>query len=98
MAQRNVIRIGRGGSGGQGGEVHPVDQLLPPQRLAILGLQHLFIMYAGAVPGRSVIGRGAQIRTARGDHALGVALGVGQGLGADRQLKPRLVSRVEIGP
>lgn len=29
--------------------VHPVDEVRPPPRLLILGLQHLFIMYAGAV-------------------------------------------------
>jgi hypothetical protein len=28
----------------------PVDEVLPAPRLFILGLQHLFIMYAGAVP------------------------------------------------
>ena len=34
---------------GTGRPVHPVDEVLPAPRLAILGLQHLFIMYAGAV-------------------------------------------------
>ena len=29
--------------------VHPVDEVLPAPRLFVLGLQHLFIMYAGAV-------------------------------------------------
>ena len=36
--------------------VHPVDEVLPPQRLAILGLQHLFIMYAGAVAVPLIVG------------------------------------------
>ena len=36
--------------------VHPVDQVLPPGRLFILGLQHLFIMYAGAVAVPLIVG------------------------------------------
>src|SRR6202012_4860751 len=35
---------------------HPVDQLLPAPRLLILGLQHLFIMYAGAVAVPLIVG------------------------------------------
>lgn len=35
---------------------HPVDQVLPPARLFILGLQHLFIMYAGAVAVPLIVG------------------------------------------
>ncbi len=37
-------------------KVHPVDEVLPPQRLIILGLQHLFIMYAGAVAVPLIVG------------------------------------------
>ena len=36
--------------------VHPVDEVLPAPRLAILGLQHLFIMYAGAVAVPLIVG------------------------------------------
>ena len=36
--------------------VHQVDEVLPPQRLLILGLQHLFIMYAGAVAVPLIVG------------------------------------------
>jgi uracil-xanthine permease len=36
--------------------VHPVDEVLAPQRLLILGLQHLFIMYAGAVAVPLIVG------------------------------------------
>jgi NCS2 family nucleobase:cation symporter-2 len=36
--------------------VHPVDQLLPAPRLVVLGLQHLFIMYAGAVAVPLIVG------------------------------------------
>ena len=28
---------------------HGVDEVLPPQRLAALGIQHVLVMYAGAV-------------------------------------------------
>ena len=37
MAQRGSLRIGRSRSRRQG-TVHPVDEVLPPQRLAVLGL------------------------------------------------------------
>jgi xanthine/uracil permease len=30
--------------------VHPVDEVLPPGRLAIFGFQHVLAMYAVAVP------------------------------------------------
>ena len=36
--------------------VHPVDEVLPAPRLAVLGLQHLFIMYAGAVAVPLIVG------------------------------------------
>ncbi|HEV7791451.1 MAG TPA: nucleobase:cation symporter-2 family protein [Pseudonocardia sp.] len=36
--------------------VHPVDQVLPAPRLLVLGLQHLFIMYAGAVAVPLIVG------------------------------------------
>ncbi|HEY0815682.1 MAG TPA: nucleobase:cation symporter-2 family protein [Pseudonocardia sp.] len=36
--------------------VHPVDQVLPVPRLVVLGLQHLFIMYAGAVAVPLIVG------------------------------------------
>ena len=38
-----------GEPGDQPTQKHPVDEVLPAHRLAVLGLQHLFIMYAGAV-------------------------------------------------
>ena len=36
--------------------VHPVDEVLPAPRLIVLGLQHLFIMYAGAVAVPLIVG------------------------------------------
>ncbi|WP_102226293.1 nucleobase:cation symporter-2 family protein [Acidimangrovimonas sediminis] len=37
--------------------VHPVDEVLPPGRLITLGLQHVLVMYAGAVAVPLIIGR-----------------------------------------
>ena len=36
--------------------IHPVDEVLPAPRLLVLGLQHLFIMYAGAVAVPLIVG------------------------------------------
>ena len=36
--------------------VHPVDEVLPAPKLVIFGLQHLFIMYAGAVAVPLIVG------------------------------------------
>lgn len=41
--------------------VHPVDEMLPPPRLAALGLQHVLVMYAGAVAVPLIIGRALQL-------------------------------------
>ncbi|MEU1623896.1 nucleobase:cation symporter-2 family protein [Streptomyces sp. NPDC020096] len=38
------------------GGTHPVDEVLPPARLAVLSLQHVFIMYAGAVAVPFIVG------------------------------------------
>ena len=35
----------------------PVDELLPVPRLAVLGLQHVLVMYAGAIAVPLIIGR-----------------------------------------
>jgi xanthine/uracil permease len=37
-------------------ETHPVDEVLPAPRLLVLGLKHLFIMYAGAVAVPLIVG------------------------------------------
>ncbi len=42
-------------------EVHPVDQMLPAPRLAALGLQHVLVMYAGAVAVPLIIGRALKL-------------------------------------
>jgi uric acid transporter len=38
-------------------EVHPVDQFLPVPKLLTLGLQHVLVMYAGAVAVPLIVGR-----------------------------------------
>ena len=42
-------------------EVHPVDQMLPTPRLLALGLQHVLVMYAGAVAVPLIIGRALKL-------------------------------------
>jgi len=37
-------------------DVHPVDQVLPIHKLLVFGVQHLFIMYAGAVAVPLIVG------------------------------------------
>lgn len=37
-------------------EIHPVDEVLPAGRLTLLGLQHVLVMYAGAVAVPLIIG------------------------------------------
>jgi NCS2 family nucleobase:cation symporter-2 len=41
--------------------VHPVDEILPAPRLAALGLQHVLVMYAGAVAVPLIVGRALKL-------------------------------------
>lgn len=41
--------------------VYPVDEILPAPKLAILGLQHVLVMYAGAVAVPLIIGRALKL-------------------------------------
>ena len=41
--------------------VHPVDERLPTGRLTTLGLQHVLVMYAGAVAVPLIIGRALKL-------------------------------------
>ena len=41
--------------------VHPVDEVLPTGRLAVLGLQHVMVMYAGAVAVPLIVGRALKL-------------------------------------
>src|SRR5438105_3671512 len=40
---------------------HPVDEVLPAPRLAALGLQHVLVMYAGAVAVPLIVGRALKL-------------------------------------
>ncbi|MGW0577166.1 nucleobase:cation symporter-2 family protein [Streptomyces sp. NPDC002920] len=42
---------------------HPVDQVLPPARLGLLGLQHVLVMYTGCVTVPLVFGAAAKLDT-----------------------------------
>src|SRR6201995_3443883 len=42
-------------------EIHPVDQVLRVPRLLALGLQHVLVMYAGAVAVPLIIGRALKL-------------------------------------
>ena len=44
-----------------GSDIHPVDQILPTPRLLALGLQHVLVMYAGAVAVPLIIGRALKL-------------------------------------
>ncbi|TXH70495.1 MAG: purine permease [Thiothrix sp.] len=41
--------------------IHPVDEVLPFSRLATLGLQHVLVMYAGAIAVPLIIGKALQL-------------------------------------
>ncbi|MFO1282544.1 MAG: nucleobase:cation symporter-2 family protein [Burkholderiales bacterium] len=41
--------------------VHPADEILPAPRLATLGLQHVLVMYAGAVAVPLIVGRALKL-------------------------------------
>ena len=41
--------------------VHPVDERLPAGRLAALGLQHVLVMYAGAIAVPLIVGRALKL-------------------------------------
>ena len=45
----------------EGRAVDPVDEILPPVRLATLGLQHVLVMYAGAVAVPLIVGRALKL-------------------------------------
>jgi uric acid transporter len=46
---------------GMAKDVHPVDQVLPPAKLVTLGLQHVLVMYAGAVAVPLILGRALKL-------------------------------------
>jgi len=42
-------------------KLHPVDEKLPTGKLAALGLQHVLVMYAGAVAVPLIVGRALKL-------------------------------------
>ena len=48
-------------SASQGAGIHPVDEQLPTGKLAALGLQHVLVMYAGAVAVPLIVGRALKL-------------------------------------
>jgi len=46
---------------GEAGAVHPTDAVLPVGKLATLGLQHVLVMYAGAVAVPLIVGRALKL-------------------------------------
>ncbi|RYX98494.1 MAG: purine permease, partial [Bradyrhizobiaceae bacterium] len=52
---------GAANSGAANPAVHPVDEVLPAPRLVALGLQHVLVMYAGAVAVPLIIGRALKL-------------------------------------
>jgi len=59
MALRDLAEIE--GAGGPPAAVHPVDEILPAPKMALFGLQHVLIMYAGAVAVPLVVGRALKL-------------------------------------
>jgi uric acid transporter len=47
-------------------QIHPVDEILPTPRLLALGLQHVLVMYAGAVAVPLMIGRALKLSPEEG--------------------------------
>ena len=45
--------------------VHPVDEVLPTGRLAALGIQHVLVMYAGAIAVPLIVGRALKLPISR---------------------------------
>lgn len=45
------------------GDLHPVNEVLPPHRLLVLGIQHLLIMYAGSVAVPLIVGSALHLPT-----------------------------------
>ena len=62
------LRFPRPSRNPHAGPAHPVDEVPPPARLTLLGLQHLAIMYAGAVAVPLLVGGALKLP----QHTIGV--------------------------
>jgi NCS2 family nucleobase:cation symporter-2 len=56
----DITVAGAQGASGRAG-VHPVDEVLAPPKLAALGLQHVLVMYAGAIAVPLIVGRALKL-------------------------------------
>jgi len=54
--------------------VHPVDQRLPTGQLTVLGLQHVLVMYAGAVAVPLIVGRALNLSSEQVAHLISADL------------------------
>jgi len=73
--------------------VHPVDEVPPAGRLAVLGIQHLLVMYAGTVAVPYVIGRALDMSPAdiaQMVSANTIFAGLGTAAGVKAQDRPKL--------
>ena len=72
--------------------VHPVDEMLPAPKLFTLGLQHVLVMYAGAIAVPLIVGRALQL-AARGRRLPDL----GRPLRLRRRLDPAVARRSAAG-
>ena len=54
-------------------QVHPVDEVLPFGKLTALGLQHVLVMYAGAVAVPLIVGRALNLPPDQVAHLISAA-------------------------
>ena len=54
--------------------VHPVDEMLPAGKLTALGLQHVLVMYAGAVAVPLIVGRALNLPPEQVAHLISADL------------------------
>ena len=54
--------------------VHPVDEMLPAGKLTALGLQHVLVMYAGAVAVPLIVGRALNLPPEQVAHLISACL------------------------
>ena len=55
-------------------KVHPVDEVLPMGKLTALGLQHVLVMYAGAVAVPLIVGRALNLPPEQVAHLISADL------------------------
>src|SRR5436190_1409878 len=90
------------------GQLHPVDAVPPPARLLVLGIQHVLVMYAGAVAVPLIVGRALNLPPEQVAFLVSADLfacvapmlamiAAGAGAGADPSLTLRTIYGAVIG-